>query len=135
MTVRAGRRTVPGMRSRITPAWLAAAAGLAVFQVIGSFGAADNQADRRGIDAVAVVLVLIGPAAVALVARWPLPSAAAALGAADLFIGLGYPYGPVFVSSIVCLFAAVQVAPRRGVWGVGCGVGRVRRLRRRPRAG
>lgn len=106
------------MRSRITPAWVATAAGLAVFQVVGSFGAAENQSDRRAMDLVAVVLVLIGPAAAALVARWPLAAAAAALGAADVFIGLGYPYGPVFASAIVCLFAAVQVAPRRAVWAV-----------------
>jgi signal transduction histidine kinase len=106
------------MRSRITPAWLATAALLAVFQVVGSFGAADNQSDRRAMDAVAVVLALVGPAAVALVARWPLLAAAAALGAADVFIGLGYPYGPVFISAIVCLFAAVQVAPGRATWVV-----------------
>ncbi len=42
--------------------WLSAL-GIGVFQVVGSFGAADNQPERRAIDAVAVVLVLLGPAA------------------------------------------------------------------------
>lgn len=107
-----------GMRSRITPAWLAAGAGLALFQIVGSFGAAEKQADRRAMSAVAIVLALVGPAAVAVVQRWPVAAAAAALGAADVFIGLGYPYGPVFVSAIACLFAAVQVAPRRAMWAV-----------------
>jgi signal transduction histidine kinase len=95
--------------------WLSAL-GVALVQVVGSFGAADNQPNRRAIDAVALVLVLVGPAALAVRDRWPLVVVAVTVGAADLYIGLGYPYGPVFLSVIVALFAAVQAGHRRSTW-------------------
>ena len=97
--------------------WLSAL-GIGVFQVVGSFGAADNQPERRAIDAVAVVLVLLGPAALALRDRWPLPAAAVAVAAADVYVGLGYPYGPIFVSVAVALFSAVQAGQRRATWSL-----------------
>jgi signal transduction histidine kinase len=95
--------------------WLSALA-IAVFQVFGSFGAADNQPERRAISAVAVLLLLAGPAALAWRDRHPLVAVAATMGAADLYVGLGYPYGPVFVSLVVALFAAVQSGHRRSTW-------------------
>ncbi len=95
--------------------WLSAL-GIAVFQVVGSFGAADNQPDRRAIDVLAVVLVLLGPAALALRDRWPLPAVAVAIGAADVYLGFGYPYGPIFVSVVVALFTAVVAGHRRATW-------------------
>jgi hypothetical protein len=42
--------------------WLSAL-GIALFQVVGTFGAAEDQPERRAIDALALVLVLLGPAA------------------------------------------------------------------------
>ncbi len=70
---------------------LTSALAIGFFQVIGSFGAADNQPDRRAIDAVALALVLAGPLALAWRDRRPLVAVAAS--AAELYIGLGYPYG------------------------------------------
>jgi len=98
-------------------AWLSAL-GIGLFQVIGSFGAADNQTDRRAIDAVALVLVLLGPAALVLRDRWPLAAVAAAIGAADVYVGLGYPYGPIFVSVVVALLSAVLAGHRRSTWSL-----------------
>ncbi|HEX7275892.1 MAG TPA: hypothetical protein VF244_00820, partial [Acidimicrobiales bacterium] len=97
--------------------WLTAAA-IALFQVVGSFGAADNQPDRKAIDALALVLVLAGPAALAVRDRWPLAAVAVSVAAADVYIGLGYPYGPIFVSVAVALFAAVQAGRRRETWAL-----------------
>jgi signal transduction histidine kinase len=97
--------------------WLSAL-GIAVFQVVGSFGAAANQPGRRAIDGVALVLVLLGPAALALRDRWPVPAAAVAVGAADVYVGLGYPYGPIFVSVVVGLFMGVWSGHRRATWWV-----------------
>ncbi|MGH9022148.1 MAG: sensor histidine kinase, partial [Acidimicrobiia bacterium] len=51
-------------------AWVSALA-IGLFQVVGSFGAADNQLDRKDIDAIAVFLVLLGPAVLAVRDRWP----------------------------------------------------------------
>lgn len=92
------------------------ALGIGLFQVVGSFGASDNQPDRKAIDWLALVLVLLGPAALARRDRWPLVAVAVAAGAADIYIGLGYPYSPIFVSVVVALFAAVQAGHRRSTW-------------------
>jgi signal transduction histidine kinase len=97
--------------------WLSAL-GIAILQVAGSFGAAHNQPDRRAIDAVALLLVLLGPAALALRDRFPRAAVVAAVGAADVYIGLGYPYGPIFVSVVVAIFHAVQVGHRRWAWAL-----------------
>ena len=106
------------MGPRPRSAILLSALAVGVFQVVGSFGAADNQPDRRAIDGVALVLVLLGPLALAWRDRWPLVAVAVAAGATDLYIGLGYPYGPVFVSAVVALFTAVQAGHRRATWGL-----------------
>ena len=89
------------------------ALGVAVFQVVGSFGSASEQPDRKPIDALAVVLVLIGPIALTVRDRWPLIAVGASVLAADVFIACGYPYGPIFLSVAVALFGAVQLGHRR----------------------
>ncbi len=96
----------------------ATALGIALFQVIGSFGAADNQPERKAIDALALLLVLAGPAALAVRDRFPLAAAAVAVGAADVYVASGYPYGPIFVSVVVGLFVAVQAGRRRATWAL-----------------
>ncbi|MGI9119224.1 MAG: hypothetical protein ACR2G7_03705 [Acidimicrobiales bacterium] len=103
-----------------TAVW-ASALGIGFFQVVGSFGAADDQPERRAIDGVALVLVLLGPAALSRRDRWPLVAVAVAAGAADVYIGLGYPYGPIFVSVVVAFFAAVQAGHRRTTWLLAAG--------------
>jgi signal transduction histidine kinase len=97
--------------------WLLAL-GVGVLQVGGSFGAAHNQPLRKPIDALAVVLLLLGPAALPGRDRWPVAVAATASAALAVYVGLGYPYGPVFVSPAVALFSAVQYAPRVRAWAV-----------------
>ena len=83
---------------------------------MGSFGAAGNQPERRAIDALAVVLVLAGPVALAFRDRWPLVAVGVSLAAVDVYIGLGYPYGPIFLSVVVALYSAVQAGERRTTW-------------------
>jgi signal transduction histidine kinase len=101
--------------------WISALA-IGFFQVIGSYGAAQDQPQRRAIDAIALALVLIGPAALALRDRWPLVAVAVAAGAADVYIGRGYPFGPIFVSVVVAIFTAVQAGHRRSMWWLAAGV-------------
>ena len=92
------------------------ALAIAVFQVVGSFGAASNQPDRRAIDAVALVFVLVGPLALGVRDRWPLPALATTMIAADVYVARGYPYGPIFVSVVVALAYAVMRGLRRPTW-------------------
>ena len=113
--------TVNPMRSTSRGAIVLTALAVAVFQVVGSFGAANNQSDRKGIDALAVVLLLVGPAALAVRDRWPLTAIVASIAAASVYVALGYPYGPVFLSIVVALYNGVQLR-RRETWilaGVG----------------
>ena len=97
--------------------WLTALV-VALFQVMGSLGAADRQPDRRSIDALAIVLLLIGPAALAVRDRWPLVAVAVAVAAADVYVAFGFPYGPIFLSPIVAMFFAIQAGQRRGTWAL-----------------
>jgi signal transduction histidine kinase len=94
----------------------ASALGVGLFQLVGSFGAAGNQPERRAIDALAVVLVVAGPVALAFRDRWPLVAVGVSLAAVDVYIGLGYPYGPIFLSVVVALYSAVQAGERRTTW-------------------
>lgn len=108
--------TVAAMAARPrTPVW-ASALAIGAFQVIGTFGAADNQPERKAVDVLAVVLVLVGPAFLAWRDRHPLVAIAGSVVAADAYVALGYPYGPVFVSVVVAFFAAVLAGRRRPAW-------------------
>ena len=78
------------------------AIGIGIFEIVGSFGAAhDNDTGRMGMDAVAVVLIVLGPLALAVRDRWPLGAVAVTLASAAVYVGLGYVYGPIFVSIVV----------------------------------
>jgi signal transduction histidine kinase len=98
-----------------TAIWLSAL-GIGLFQLIGSFGAANNQPERKDMDALAVALVLIGPAALAVRDRWPVVAVAVTIAAAELYIGAGYAFGPIFLSVIVALVYAVITGNRRATW-------------------
>jgi signal transduction histidine kinase len=98
------------------------ALAIGAFQVVGSFGAAEEQADRKDIDTLAVVLLLLGPAALALRDRYPRAALAATIAAACVYIGSGYPFGPVFVSVAVAFFSVVLAGQRRAAWALA-GVG------------
>ena len=89
---------------------------LAVLQVGGSVGAAHGQPDRRPVDALAVLLLLVAPVALLVLRRW---AAAAVLGvgaATGLYLGLDYPYGPVFLGLVLTLVAAVARGHRVVAW-------------------
>jgi signal transduction histidine kinase len=93
------------------------AIGIAIFEVVGSFGAAsDHDTGRYGMDALAIVLILLGPLALAVRDRWPLGALAVCLGSAAVYVGLGYVYGPIFLSIVVALIYAVLRDRRRGAW-------------------
>ena len=93
------------------------AIGIGIFEIVGSFGAAhDNDTGRKGMDALAIVLILLGPLALAVRDRWPLGALAVTLASAAVYVGLGYVYGPIFISIVVALIYAVLRDRRRGAW-------------------
>lgn len=95
------------------------AAAVAFVQVMGSVGASENQLDRRGLDWVAVLLLLAGPAALLARERRPHLVAATCFAATALFLARGHAYGPVFLAPIVALFVAGLTARRAATWAVG----------------
>src|SRR5688572_2405448 len=100
------------------------AIALGLFQVLGTLGAAQGQPERRPLDLLAVVLLLIGPVALALLTRRSrVPLVTAVVGAATaVYLVLGYPYGPVVASLVVALVAAVVTGHRLTAWLVAAGV-------------
>jgi len=105
------------------PPQVALAVVLAVVQVVGSLGAARAQPDRRPLDLLAFVLLLTGPAALALMTRARVPAVTVTVGAATAgYLVLGYPYGPVVLSLVVGLVAAVLTGHRLVAWLVAGGV-------------
>ena len=96
---------------------------LAVVQVVGSLGAARAQPDRRPLDLLAVALLLAGPVALALMTRARVPAVTVTVGVATgAYLVLGYPYGPVVLSLVVALVAAVLTGHRLVAWLVAAGV-------------
>jgi len=78
---------------------------VAVIQVGGSFGASHGQPDRRALDALAVVLLLVAPVAISVLRRFPLWAMGATSLAASSYLARGYAYGPVFLGLAIVLFA------------------------------
>jgi len=99
------------------PAWAddaLLAAGLAVFGVVGTLGAVDNQPTSRPPGVVGWGLLLVGSAAVALRRRRPLVVLAVTAAATAGWLAARHPYGPVFLPLCVAVYtAAVSVSRRR----------------------
>jgi signal transduction histidine kinase len=100
------------------PAIWGSALAIGLFQLVGSFGAASNQSERQGIDALAILLLVVSGVALGLRGRWPLVAVALTVGVVDLWIALGYAYGPIFLGAIVALVTAVLMGRRRETWAL-----------------
>lgn len=95
---------------------------VAILAVVGTIGAAGEQADRRSVDAVAVALLLAGPVALALLRKRPVVLAAVVMAVTVTYFVSGYPYGPVFLSVAISLFWVVGAGRRLAGWSIA-GVG------------
>ena len=91
---------------------------LLVVAVVGSFGAAEGQDARRGIDALAVVLLVAGPLLLLLWRRWPVVTLGGVVAVTAVYFGFDYPYGPVFFSLVLALIAGVVSGHRRLAWAL-----------------
>src|SRR5262245_20530317 len=109
---RGGSRTPPWS----SPAIWGSALAIGLFQLVGSFGAASNQSERYGMDAFAIVLLVVSTVGLALRGRWPLLAVALTLGVVDVWVAAGYAYGPIFVGAIVALVTAILMGYRREAW-------------------
>ncbi|MFI6345676.1 sensor histidine kinase [Streptomyces sp. NPDC050560] len=87
------------------------------FVLVGTGFAARGQADRADLDVLA--RVLLGCGGLVLLARrhHPVATVYATCALTLVYLGGGYPYGPVFLSVAVGCYAAVTSGHRRAAWG------------------
>ncbi|MET8752713.1 sensor histidine kinase [Streptomyces sp. NPDC004667] len=98
----------PGLRSALL---------VAVLAQVGSGWAAQAQSGRMPLDAWARILLLLGPALLVVRHRYPVAVVYGVSAVTLVYLGAGYPYGPVFVSLAVACFAAVVSGHRGAAWG------------------
>ncbi|MFF8973380.1 sensor histidine kinase [Streptomyces sp. NPDC014995] len=90
---------------------------LTVLVLVGSdFAAHQQQGERAALDPFARVLLLVAAALLLWRRRHPVPVVFGTAAAAALYLGAGYPYGPVFLTVAVACFAAVVAGHRRAAW-------------------
>jgi signal transduction histidine kinase len=112
-------RPALGRLGLVPPGWpsdVAVALVVGAAQLVFTSFAAQGQPDRKPLDVAAFALLAAGP--VALVARHRQPAAVVVFVTATtlLYLLLGYPYGPVFLSLIIALFTAVTSGYRLVAW-------------------
>jgi signal transduction histidine kinase len=94
--------------------FLAAAVG--IIQLSVTLTLAHNQEGRDSIDALAVILLLAGPAALYWYRRAPVAVMVATLVPALAYWTLDYPRGLVFLACVVAFVAAVLAGHRAAAW-------------------
>ncbi|MFG2562877.1 sensor histidine kinase [Streptomyces sp. NPDC048496] len=90
---------------------------LGAIVMIGTFVAARGQlGERAPLDLFAKVLLFIAVAVLLLRHRRPVLAVFVSAAAAMVYLGAGYPYGPVFLAVAVGCFSAVVAGHRRAAW-------------------
>ncbi|WP_432083871.1 histidine kinase [Streptomyces sp. WAC 04229] len=90
---------------------------ITAFVLIGSNFAAHAQAgERADLDPFARALLFVTGAALLWRQRHPVPVVFGTAATTLLYLGSGYPYGPVFVAVAVACFSAVVTGHRRAAW-------------------
>lgn len=98
------------------PAWRSSLF-VAVFAQVGSGWAAQAQTGRVALDWVGRLLLLLGPLLLVWRHRYPVAVVYGVSAVTLVYVGAGYPYGPVFVSLALACFAAVVAGRREAAWG------------------
>ncbi|WP_412075042.1 sensor histidine kinase [Streptomyces xanthophaeus] len=98
------------------PAWRSSLF-VAVFAQVGSGWAAQAQTGRAALDWFGRLLLLLGPLLLVWRHRYPVAVAYGVSAVTLVYVGAGYPYGPVFVSLALACFAAVVAGRREAAWG------------------
>ncbi|KOV61114.1 histidine kinase [Streptomyces sp. NRRL WC-3618] len=90
---------------------------LTVFVLAGSQFAADRQGgDRAHLDLFARLLLVAGSGLLLWRKRYPVLVVFGTATAAMVYLGAGYPYGPVFLTVALGCFSAVAAGHRKAAW-------------------
>ena len=102
--------------ARLRPPDWAIALAVGTFQAGVTIAVAQHQTPRRSLDALAVVLLLAGPAALLGRSGHPVAVLAGAFAPTLAYATLGYPGGPIYVALIVALFTTVMAGRHVAAW-------------------
>ncbi|MGW5783267.1 sensor histidine kinase [Streptomyces sp. NPDC003757] len=87
------------------------------FVLVGSnFAAHVQEGERAGLDPLARALLFVTGAALLWRQRYPVPVVFGTAVATLVYLGAGYPYGPVFLAVAVACFSAVVAGHREAAW-------------------
>lgn len=90
---------------------------ITVFVLAGSnFAARAQLDDREALDAFARVLLFVAAGLLLWRKRYPVAVVFGTAVAATVYLGAGYPYGPVFLAVAVACFNAIVMGHRRAAW-------------------
>ncbi len=89
---------------------------LSAFEVVGSFGAANGQLDRRAPDWFMVVLLLIGTLSLYWLRTRPVPVLWATVVSTLVYMLMEYPWGPVIFSFVIAAFSVIRLGHRLQGW-------------------
>jgi signal transduction histidine kinase len=89
---------------------------LSVFVVVGTFGAANGQVDRREPDWFMVVLLLTASVSLYWRRTHPVPVLWATVGSTLVYMLMEYPWGPVVFSFVIAAFSVIRLGHRLQGW-------------------
>ncbi|MFI6854320.1 sensor histidine kinase [Streptomyces sp. NPDC050416] len=88
-----------------------------VFVLVGSnFAAHGQEGGRAALDPFARVLLLVAGALLVWRKRYPVAVVFGTAGAVLVYLGAGYPYGPVLLTVALACFSAIVAGHRRAAW-------------------
>ncbi|KAB2867349.1 MAG: sensor histidine kinase [Anaerolineae bacterium] len=87
-------------------------------EIIGTHFAGQNQPEHRALDAVALVMLAAGAAALVFRRQYPSWVLIFTNGITLLYLLLDYPRGPIFLTMIIAFFTAVMQGRRPIAWAV-----------------
>ncbi|MEU6903803.1 sensor histidine kinase [Streptomyces coeruleorubidus] len=87
------------------------------FVLVGSqFAARGQEGERAALDSFARVLLLLAGALLLWRKRYPVAVVFGTAGAVMLYVGAGYPYGPVLLTVALACFSAIVAGHRWAAW-------------------
>jgi signal transduction histidine kinase len=85
---------------------------LSIVEILGALSDARETVYPRELNRASALLLLLGPVALVLRRRYPIPVMVLAFGSALAWVFLGFPPGPFFLAPTVALFSAVRAGHR-----------------------
>ena len=116
-----GSQRIPGQRRFARPPTSFIVITVAVIQMVGTLASASHQDAARPLDALAIFLLLAGPAGLAFRKRAPQMMLPVALLATGTYLALGYAWGPIVVSLAVAIVLTAAAGLRWQAWA-GAGI-------------